>query len=92
VSADARFPSKPLNGCSECRCDFASVGAFDDHRVGSYAFRYAHGLRFDIPREDGRRCMDEDEMVAAGLELDARGRWRDPASAERTRGRFQKAA
>jgi hypothetical protein len=26
--------------------------------------------------EDGRRCLDEEEMREAGMELDKRGRWR----------------
>jgi len=40
-------------------------------------------------REDGRRCRDNDEMVAAGLELDERGRWRIILS-EREKERLRK--
>jgi hypothetical protein len=92
VSSDPRFPRTPLNGCSGCRLDFASVDAFDRHRIGCYAFTYSEGLDFDIPHEDGRRCMDADEMLDAGFELDDRGRWRLAAAAERVRIRFQNAA
>jgi hypothetical protein len=92
MNADPRFPRRPANGCSGCRQDFASVDAFDRHRVGRYGFSYEEGLQFDIPREDGRRCMDESEMLAAGLELDDRGRWRVAASAKRARTHFQEAA
>jgi hypothetical protein len=75
VSADPRFPKKPLNGCSACRCDFASVSAFDRHRIGTYE-----------PLE--RDCMNEAEMVKAGLEVDPRGRWRIAADAARAREAF----
>ena len=43
--------------------------AFDRHRIGD------HQLNFP-EHETGRRCMDIDEMVDAGLEQDGRGRWR----------------
>jgi hypothetical protein len=68
VLRDERFPRKPLNGCSGCLADFASVSAFDRHRYGTYE-----------PLE--RWCMDEAEMLAAGLEVDPRGRWRIKLSA-----------
>ena len=77
----------PLNECVTCGLDFASIRAFDLHRVGKFPQsgpsewrdRVAAGLveRFDDWRpEHGRRCLDEDEMIAAGLERDERGRWR----------------
>jgi hypothetical protein len=68
-----------VNLCARCRSDFASVTAFDKHRTGVHAFTFAEGLEMDPPRIDGRRCLDEDEMLAAGLELDPRGRWRIPS-------------
>jgi len=68
VTSDPRFPHRPLNGCSGCLADFASVSAFDRHRYGTYE-----------PLE--RDCMDEAEMLAAGLEVDPRGRWRIKLSA-----------
>jgi hypothetical protein len=73
------------NRCVACKKDFASVAAFDRHRIGTHEYDFAEGLRFDPPREDGRRCMDEDEMTEAGMELDARERWRIQADAERIR-------
>jgi hypothetical protein len=69
--SDPRFGGKtPLNGCSACRTDFASVAAFDKHRTGK------HEYDFDFDHPDGRRCLAPDEMLAAGMELDPRGRWR----------------
>jgi hypothetical protein len=62
------------NYCASCGQDFASVRAFDRHRTGSH--------------EHGRRCLEADEMRAAGLELDSRGRWQLLAEAEATRERF----
>jgi hypothetical protein len=57
------------NLCRSCEADFSSVSAFERHRVG------AHDL--DYPEhETGRRCMDEEEMLEAGMERDQRGRWR----------------
>jgi hypothetical protein len=61
--SDPRFAHRPLNGCSGCREDFASVSAFDRHRVGTF-------------EPNDRRCMDDREMLAAGMEVDERGRWR----------------
>jgi hypothetical protein len=75
VLRDERFPRRPLNGCSACLADFASVSAFDRHRYGTYE-----------PLE--RRCMDEAEMLAGGLEVDPRGRWRIAADAVRVREAF----
>jgi hypothetical protein len=77
-----------VNECSACRRDFASVAAFDKHRVGAYPQagpadwldRRSAGLV--APLEDwtpelGRRCLDDDdEFAAAGLEVDGNGRWR----------------
>ena len=75
VPRDERFLRRPLNGCSACLADFASVSAFDRHRYGTYE-----------PLE--RWCMDEAEMLAAGLEVDQRGRWRIAADAARVREAF----
>jgi hypothetical protein len=82
----------PANGCSDCGQDFASISAFDRHRVGVHGHTHAQGLKLDPPREDGRRCMDAVEMTEAGMELDQRGRWRIAADAERARRAFARAA
>lgn len=63
------------NLCSVCDIDFGSLSAFDMHRVGRHA--YAHSPE----RPDGRRCLDEAEMSAKGMRVDAHGRWRSPAAA-----------
>jgi hypothetical protein len=81
-----------LNLCRSCGCDFASVSAFDRHRAGSYVYTFVEGLELDPPREDGRRCLDADEMLDAGMALDVRGRWTIVADVERARRGFPKAA
>lgn len=98
----------PLNGCSPCGEDFASVEAFDRHRIGNAHFRYAPngptmsealgpyetisewydafgaGKRpkvYPLPAScEGRRCMDAEEMLAAGLEQRENGRWGIPVT------------
>ena len=67
--------------CTACGEDFGSVGAFDAHRVGKHAYDFAEGLDMEPPREDGRRCLDAGELVAAGWHKDKRGRWRQPVRA-----------
>ena len=64
-----------MNLCSACRRDFASVAAFDKHRTG------VHAYDFSLERPDGRRCMSEEEMLEAGMELDRKGRWSIPKTA-----------
>jgi hypothetical protein len=63
---DRRFSGEPLNGCSDCRRDFASLRAFDTHRVGDH--------QLDFPEhENGRRCLDVEELPEWAQ--DKRGRW-----------------
>jgi hypothetical protein len=96
--------TRPLNWCSSCRSDFASLRLFDLHRVGKFPQTgpadYRDRLRAGVvdPEKDwrptvrfGRRCLDEDEMTAKGWAKDARGRWADPAASERTQRAFQNA-
>lgn len=93
----------PLNRCPMCGRDFTSDAYFDRHRVGKHAYTFAEGLRLDPAREDGRRCMDERELLAAGLRPMTRyemlGKYRsriesgvplyfDPARAEALRRRL----
>jgi hypothetical protein len=74
-----------MNLCTTCGLDFASVAAFDAHRVGKHAYTLSEGLRMDPPREDGRRCLAVDEMEASGWRVDRRGRWVHPREARRER-------
>jgi hypothetical protein len=75
---DPRFAHRPRNGCGACRQDFSSVELFDRHRVGEHSLDYpAH--------DNGRRCLDIEEMQAKGWEQDDKGRWTDPARASRVR-------
>ena len=64
-----------MNLCCACKADFGSVAAFDRHRIGRHAYTHAKGLNMRPARDDGRRCLDTDEMTAAGMEIDSRGRW-----------------
>jgi len=82
--------AKPHNYCVSCGVDFASIKAFDKHRVGVHEYLFSEGLRMDPPRENGRRCLDESELPAAGMERDEHGCWRLAANAEHARRRFQK--
>jgi hypothetical protein len=66
-----------VNLCRSCRQDFNSVELFDRHRVGKHAYDWSPEC------EDGRRCLDANEMAALGWRLNARGRWVDPARAAR---------
>jgi hypothetical protein len=75
-----------MNLCCACLQDFGSVELFDRHRVGQHAYDFLEGLRMEPAREDGRRCLDIGEMEDAGLRLNSRGRWFDPA--RDPRGRF----
>jgi hypothetical protein len=59
-----------MNLCRSCSTDFASLAAFAKHRVG------VHEYVWSTDREDGRRCLRGDGLLEAGMELDARGRWR----------------
>ena len=54
-----------MNLCTSCKTDFGSVTAFDAHRVGVHEYTFNEGLYMDPPREDGRRCLGEDELEAA---------------------------
>jgi hypothetical protein len=61
-----------MNRCRACREDFASISAFDDHRVGRHEHLYSEA------HPDGRRCLTPAELEALGMRKDARGRWRLP--------------
>jgi hypothetical protein len=67
-----------MNICRACNEDFGSVSAFDAHRVGVHVYTVAEGFAMDSPRDDGRRCMDADELEQAGWHRDSHGRWRRP--------------
>ena len=86
------WTGRPANGCTGCGQDFNSTSLFDAHRIGVYAYTYEQGLSLDPPREDGRRCLDADEMEAKGWELNDRGRWIDPVRVQAARESFAKAA
>lgn len=64
-----------MNVCGGCGKDFTSVRAFDTHRVGKHAYTLTEGLRRVPPVEDGRRCLDADELIRGGFAQDASGRW-----------------
>jgi hypothetical protein len=63
-----------MNLCRGCNRDFGSVSAFDAHRVGTHAYTFSEGLKQNPPRENGRRCLDVEEMP--DWHQDKFGRWR----------------
>jgi hypothetical protein len=73
----AGFPVRSY--CRACKQDFNGDGYFDQHRVGSHEYDWSP------EREDGRRCLGRDELEEMGWALNTRGRWFDPAQAERIR-------
>jgi hypothetical protein len=78
------------NVCRGCGLAFSSLEIFDRHRIGRHAYSYADGLNLDPALEDGRRCLDENEMLARGWVRDGRGRWTDPARSGRAAERLAK--
>lgn len=82
----------PANGCSGGGQDFTGTSFADPHRVGVYVYTFEQGLSLDPPQEDGRSCLDADEMTVTGWELNDRGRWIDPVRVQAARGSFAKAA
>lgn len=67
--------AKPKNQCALCFRDFASPSAFSKHKSGVHAYTYSEGLKLDPPRENGRRCLDTDEMACKGFVQNTYGRW-----------------
>ena len=83
---------KPLNQCGACGEDFNGVRLFDRHRVGVHAYTITEGLNMEPPHEDGRRCLDTDEMQERGWAKNDRGRWIDPEEAAKARKAFPRIA
>lgn len=71
-----------MNFCTACAQDFASLGAFDEHRVGEHDYTFDEGAQMDPPRFDGRRCLHLHELEEAGWRRDRWGRWRLPVALE----------
>jgi len=64
--------------CTTCSEDFASLAAFDRHRVGEYPQRgpaESVGPLDEWTPERGRRCLGVNEMLDTGFERNAYGRW-----------------
>jgi hypothetical protein len=61
-----------MNVCDNCGQDFASVTAYEKHRVGVHAYEAS------ADRPDGRRCRTEPELIELGMTRDSRSRWRLP--------------
>jgi hypothetical protein len=74
--------STPLNLCTACGEDFASLRAFDQHILSK-------------PVEPTFDCKQTSQLLAEGWTRDTRGRWTSPElaeSAERLREKFGKVA
>jgi hypothetical protein len=52
-----------MNQCGECNKNFRSTSAFDRHRVGEHGPE--HGQRWGTRR----RCLSEEEMLQAGMQM-----------------------
>lgn len=81
-----------MNLCRSCGSDFTSLETFDAHRVGTHEYTFGEGLKLEPPVEDGRRCLDADEMRGRGWAQDSKGRWVNTTRAERARRTFAKEA
>jgi hypothetical protein len=57
-----------------------------------YVYTHAEGLELVPSRDDGRRCLDDGEMLKAGMAPDVQGRWTIAADVERARRGLAKAA
>lgn len=57
------------NECPACGVLFNSSTAFDKHRIGYFSAPIKGGAQFP------RRCMTEEEMLAAGMGVNKRGFW-----------------
>lgn len=57
-----------MNFCPTCQRDFGSVRSFDAHRTGKHDRAWPSD-------PDGRRCLDEPELLANGFERNSHGRW-----------------
>ena len=68
------------NLCTACGLDFASVAAFDNHRVGKHEYTDSEALLMWPRRADGRRCLRQAEIRERGFTQDTRSRWVDPKS------------
>jgi hypothetical protein len=87
VTARREFPDgyPPLAACRSCGRDFSGDSLFDAHRAGVHDYTLLEGLRREPPLEDGRRCLDTDEMRERGWrpltdeEMAASGRHRHRA-------------
>jgi hypothetical protein len=62
-----------MNLCASCGRNFGSQRAFGRHRTGVHAYTFAEGATMQPPRYDGRRCLSDHELRAAGLVPNARG-------------------
>jgi hypothetical protein len=69
-----------MNLCRRCGLDFSSLEAFDAHRTGRHEYLWTP------EREDGRRCLDTEELEALGWEQNDWGRWFDPMRSARHLG------
>ena len=60
------------NYCRSCKQDFAGITLFDAHRIGKHEYLWSP------EREDGRRCLEIDEMLERGWSRDKWNRWHGP--------------
>jgi hypothetical protein len=88
VKNKAGFPIRNL--CRSCGEDFVSEEIFGRHKVGVHEYLYAEGIAMEPAREDGRRCLDAEEMEERRWRVGERGQWFDPVRTSRAATAFRR--
>ena len=70
-TATSPAPFRIGNLCRSCGLDFASVEAFDEHRIGVHS-------HLATERRGGRRCRTAEELAQLGWARNQHGRWVHP--------------
>lgn len=68
-----------MNLCRSCGEDFATLTAFDEHRTGVHTYTFDEGSKMDPPVDDGRRCLETEELRDWGWSQNAKGQWHYPS-------------
>ena len=64
--------NRDLNICPVCGLDFGGERAFEMHKTGKHDYLHSD------EHPDGRRCLNEQEMLERGMYRNAKGRWSQP--------------
>lgn len=71
-----------MNHCKACNTTFVSITSFDMHRIGDFEMPIYRVKKDSTPTRDvigykpsTRRCMTQDEIIAAGMVQNDKGWW-----------------